>query len=83
MNKKFILIFSFLLFIIFLAAYTAEDYSQVGIIDFKLIMNLCLLYIICLIAAMVLNLICLVIKNFFSFIKEWLYEKEIFKFYSV
>lgn len=70
MNKKFILIFSFLLFIIFLAAYIAEDYSQVGIIDFKLIINLGLLYIICLIAAVVLNLIYLVIKKFFSFIKE-------------
>lgn len=73
MNKKFILIFSFLLFIIFLTAYIAEDYSQVGIIDFKLIMNLGLLYIICLIVAVVLNLIYLVIKKFLSFIKEWLY----------
>ena len=70
MNKKFILIFSFLLFIIFLTAYIAEDYSQVGIIDFKFIMNLGLLYIICLIVAVVLNLIYLVIKKFFSFIKE-------------
>lgn len=70
MNKKFILIFSFLLFIIFLTAYIAEDYSQVGIIDFKLIMNLGLLYIICLIVVVVLNLIYLAIKKFFSFIKE-------------